>query len=165
MPQQLRYFRPRSYGLWRPVVLWQYTNVSGVHGASSGWIWRQYGPLKRWYPTVTLHGVATQKTSTWNITAGRASKLHYFSWAFYTIMKPPHISGSAVTEIQSGWNCCQLHRSTLHSNRCNRTVGLSEGVFGRGTQEDVMFNALPWQQQEQQSHHRSKRNWPFEVNI
>jgi hypothetical protein len=25
----------------------------------------QSGPLKRWYPTTTLHGVTTQKTSTW----------------------------------------------------------------------------------------------------
>jgi hypothetical protein len=24
--------------------------------------WRQNGPLKRWYPTITLHGVRTQKT-------------------------------------------------------------------------------------------------------
>jgi hypothetical protein len=23
--------------------------------------WRQHGPLKRWYPTTTLHGVTTQK--------------------------------------------------------------------------------------------------------
>jgi hypothetical protein len=26
---------------------------------------RQHGPLKRWYPTTTLHGVTTPKTSTW----------------------------------------------------------------------------------------------------
>jgi hypothetical protein len=37
---------------------------------SSGWSGqcgrtrRQHGPLKRWYPTTTLHGVTTQKTST-----------------------------------------------------------------------------------------------------
>jgi hypothetical protein len=28
----------------------------------------QYGPLKRWYPTTTLHGVITQKTLTWKST-------------------------------------------------------------------------------------------------
>jgi hypothetical protein len=31
---------------------------------SSGWRWRQRGPLKRWYPTTTLDGVTTQKSST-----------------------------------------------------------------------------------------------------
>jgi len=25
----------------------------------------QHGPLKRWYPTTTLHSVTTQQTSTW----------------------------------------------------------------------------------------------------
>jgi len=28
-----------------------------------------------WYPDTTLHGVTSQKTSTWNITAFAASKL------------------------------------------------------------------------------------------
>jgi len=32
---------------------------------SRPWRWRQQGPLKRWYPTAILHGVTTQKTSTW----------------------------------------------------------------------------------------------------
>jgi hypothetical protein len=27
--------------------------------------WRQHGPLKRWYPTTTLHGVTTQMRATW----------------------------------------------------------------------------------------------------
>jgi hypothetical protein len=31
----------------------------------SPWRWRQHEPLKCWYPTTTLHGVTTQKTSTW----------------------------------------------------------------------------------------------------
>jgi len=30
--------------------------------------WRQHGPLKRRYPTTTLHSVTTQKTSTWIFT-------------------------------------------------------------------------------------------------
>jgi hypothetical protein len=31
-----------------------------------GYLWRcrQHGPLKCWYPTTTLHGITTQKTST-----------------------------------------------------------------------------------------------------
>jgi hypothetical protein len=37
--------------------------------------WRQHGPLKLWYPTTTLYGVTTQKTSTWNITAVKGWKL------------------------------------------------------------------------------------------
>jgi len=28
------------------------------------WRWRQHSPLERWYPTTTLHGVTTQKTTT-----------------------------------------------------------------------------------------------------
>jgi hypothetical protein len=32
---------------------------------SSLWRWTQHGPPKRWYPTTTLDGVTTQKTSTW----------------------------------------------------------------------------------------------------
>jgi len=34
---------------------------------TSPWSWRQNVPLKRWYPTIILHCVTTQKTSTWNI--------------------------------------------------------------------------------------------------
>jgi hypothetical protein len=34
-----------------------------------------HGPLKRWYPTTKLHSVTVKKTSTWNITAMKASKL------------------------------------------------------------------------------------------
>jgi hypothetical protein len=34
---------------------------------TSPWRWRRHGPPKRLYPTITLHGVITQKTWTWNI--------------------------------------------------------------------------------------------------
>jgi hypothetical protein len=47
---------------------------------SSPWRWRQYRPLKHWYPTTTLHSITTQKTSTWNITAVKASKLVRTWW-------------------------------------------------------------------------------------
>jgi len=33
----------------------------------STWRCRKKGPPKHWYPTVTLHGVTTQKTSTWTL--------------------------------------------------------------------------------------------------
>jgi hypothetical protein len=40
-----------------------------LHGVTtqkiSTWRWRQHGPLKRWCPTTTLHGVTTEKISTW----------------------------------------------------------------------------------------------------
>jgi hypothetical protein len=51
-------FKSRSAGLWCRVVLWQDTNVSKVRVASIfrvKWRRRQHGPLKRWYPTTTLH--------------------------------------------------------------------------------------------------------------
>jgi hypothetical protein len=63
------------------------TKVTKVHAASvfsvrwqgwektSPWRWRQQGPPELWYPTTTLHIVTTQKISTWNITAVKASKL------------------------------------------------------------------------------------------
>jgi hypothetical protein len=44
----------------------------GVLGSPGRWM--QHGPLKRWYPTTTLHGVTTQKTSTSNSTTVKASK-------------------------------------------------------------------------------------------
>jgi hypothetical protein len=36
--------------------------------------WKQHGAPKRWYPTITAHGVTTQKTSTlvqWNYCASK----------------------------------------------------------------------------------------------
>jgi hypothetical protein len=42
--------------------------------AITPWRWRQHGHLKHWYPTTKLHGVTTQKSSTWNITAVKVSK-------------------------------------------------------------------------------------------
>jgi len=37
--------------------------------------WRQHGPLKRCYPTITLHSVTTQKTSTCFFTSVKAWNL------------------------------------------------------------------------------------------
>jgi hypothetical protein len=41
---------------------------------TSTWRWRQHGPPKWWYPTTTLHGVTTQKTSTSIVTAVKIKK-------------------------------------------------------------------------------------------
>jgi len=40
---------------------------------SSPWRWRHQGPSKHWYPTTTLHGVTTQKTSPWIFTVMKTS--------------------------------------------------------------------------------------------
>jgi hypothetical protein len=71
------YFKSRSFGLWRRVVLWYVINVSEVHAdtlvcynnttrrhSPEDCIYRQQGPLKR-YPTTTLHSITIHKTSTW----------------------------------------------------------------------------------------------------
>jgi len=54
-------------------VFWVVTPRSVVVGhqsfmrQSSPWTWRQQGPPKHWYSTMTLHGVTTQKTLTWSV--------------------------------------------------------------------------------------------------
>jgi hypothetical protein len=44
---------------------------------TSPWRWRQHGTPKRWYPTTALHGVKTQKVSTWIFTAVKTSNLSF----------------------------------------------------------------------------------------
>jgi len=52
------------------VTSWD-TNVSEIHADS---IFRvKHGPLKRWYRITALNDGTTQKTSTWNVTAVKAS--------------------------------------------------------------------------------------------
>jgi len=51
-------------------VSWVVTSCSVVIG-----YYTEDDPLKRWYSTTTLHEVTSQKTSTWNITAVKASNL------------------------------------------------------------------------------------------
>jgi len=53
--------------------LWNVGNLT-QHGVTTQ-KWRQHGSLKRWYPNTTLHLVTAQKTSTWIITAMKASSL------------------------------------------------------------------------------------------
>jgi hypothetical protein len=52
--QQEFSFKSRSAGLWRRVVLCCVVLCCGRR-------WRQHGLLKRWYPSITLHGVTTLK--------------------------------------------------------------------------------------------------------
>jgi len=56
---------------WISETLVSYHNTTWVTTQGR---WKQHGPLKRWYPTKTWHGITTQKTSTWNI-AVKAPKL------------------------------------------------------------------------------------------
>jgi len=62
-------------------VVEEYHHFRGPCCLTSPWRWRQHGPLKHWYPTVTLYSVTTQRTLTWNITTVKASKLTW-SWLF-----------------------------------------------------------------------------------
>jgi hypothetical protein len=48
---------------------------SQFHFPEDGGYRRLHGPLKRWHLTTTLHGVITEKTSTWIITTVKASNL------------------------------------------------------------------------------------------
>jgi hypothetical protein len=50
-------------------VFWVVMSVSIMLGCQcfrdSPWRWRQHRSPKRWYPTITLHGVTTERTSIW----------------------------------------------------------------------------------------------------
>jgi hypothetical protein len=71
-------------------------------------------PLKRWYPTTKLHGVTTQKNSTWNIIAVRISNLDS-----ETSMVKLQLTGSLQSEdggIMDLWNVGILPKTTRHHN-------------------------------------------------
>jgi len=51
-----------TMNIWNIGILPQHYTVSQPRRPP--WRRKQHGPLKRWYPT-TIHGVTTQKTSTW----------------------------------------------------------------------------------------------------
>jgi hypothetical protein len=55
--------------IFQAEIVWDVTPCSSeVHATSiSPWRWRQHGPLKRWHPTTTLHGVTTQQISTYKL--------------------------------------------------------------------------------------------------
>jgi hypothetical protein len=96
-------------------MLWYDTNVSENHfeptcrvkwsmlPPSSSWRWRQYELLKRWYPTTTLQGVTTQKTSTWNLTVVKASKLEQCSRAFVSVLNTLNLKQGSLSLINF-WN-------------------------------------------------------------
>jgi hypothetical protein len=63
-----------SSGLWHHV-----SDVVGYQCAASiftsPWRWRQHGPPKHYYPTMLLHSVTTQKTTTWTSASTKTSSL------------------------------------------------------------------------------------------
>jgi hypothetical protein len=60
LPQHCTASQPRR---WRQHGPPKFGVLPQHYTASQPWRWRQHGPPKRWYPTTTLHGVTTQKTS------------------------------------------------------------------------------------------------------
>jgi len=112
--------------------LWYDTNVSEVHLYPEDWCsmgfwnvgtlpqhytasqlrrWRQHGFPKHWYPTTTLHGVTTLKTSTWNITTMKASELALESHVHFTSLLPQILCasvGNFIIVISFSHHSCQI---------------------------------------------------------
>jgi len=58
-------------------VLWNTDTIPQHYMVSQPERWRQPGPSKQWYPTTTLYGITTQKT-TWIFTTMKTSNLATF---------------------------------------------------------------------------------------
>jgi hypothetical protein len=81
LPQHYTASQPRKWGQHGPLKRWYPTTT--IHDVTA-WRWRQHGPLKLWYPTKTLSGVTTQKTSIWYTTALRKPQ-NYFHFCLYSV--------------------------------------------------------------------------------
>jgi hypothetical protein len=58
------YFYLKMEATWTSETVSYHNNTRRHKPEDLDWRWRQHGSLKRWYPTTTLHGVTSQKTST-----------------------------------------------------------------------------------------------------
>jgi hypothetical protein len=110
--------------------------------------WRQYGPPKRWYPTTTLHGVTTQKTSIWIFTSVKTSNLTPWCFLFLTEFCPRfptclspenHLQGfeaKYVMGLDMGTNHWLNDAHSLHMRGriWNRNLVFSAHLIPRGYQ-------------------------------
>jgi hypothetical protein len=88
--------------------------------------WREHGPLKSWYPTTTLHGVTTQKTSTWNF----KWKLHILKRSMLCTnlgMKSSFVETSGRIrfefQVKLGLYCAHTHQEQIFSTPTSQSPG------------------------------------------
>jgi hypothetical protein len=120
--------------LWKPQIshlehLWGgYSSQDPSTRNHSPWRWRQQDPPKSWYPTTTIHGVATQQTLTPVSTAVRTSALNSLS------------------------SCSHIF-SRLHRRRYNHSFHAKTQSQGRCTLQGSSVAGLtaPWSRAEHQS--------------
>jgi hypothetical protein len=97
---------------FRVHVFWVITPCSVVLGyqlVRGPYCLHLQGPLKRWYPTTTLHGITTQKNSTWNI----------WRWRQYGPLKrwyPTTKLHGVTTQKTSTRNIAAMKASNSHLN-------------------------------------------------
>jgi hypothetical protein len=81
--------------LWRRVAVCVVRNQRFRSPFSSPWRWSRHGPLKRWYPTTTLHSISTHRTWTWNIRTVKFSQLTITSSVDFE-PAPPQTQGQII---------------------------------------------------------------------
>jgi hypothetical protein len=64
-------------------VFWVVT----LYSVLVGWRWRQYGPLKHWYPTTTVHSITTQNSNLGHRTSLKSRYITTFSFYLYRKIK------------------------------------------------------------------------------
>jgi hypothetical protein len=89
-PHNLSQHYPEDGG---SMEIWNVDILPQQYTASQPIRCRQHGSLESWYPTTTLHGVTTQKTSTSNIVAVKASKLAKYISVSFTSNRPSDFKG------------------------------------------------------------------------
>jgi hypothetical protein len=111
-------------------------NIAAGYQRTSPWRWRQHGPPKRWYPTATLHGVRTQKTSSWIFTADKTSDHCTLSLASPYLHNFSQINFNIIL----GHTCPNRLRGTT-SLLCNRYGGFLPWNKAAGTWSSPLSSA------------------------